>query len=164
MAKEAGMRGAGVDGEAEPISDTARRALERDLAELRAERQKVAATLGDADEAGDSADQADELQRADDLTALDDRIAELETRLRQSALAGPPRTDVVGVGSTATVRFGDDSTQAIQIGEVAEELDETLVTADSPLGRALLGHRVGETVAYATPRGQDTATVLTIGG
>lgn len=153
-----------MNGQPEPISDGALRALVRDLAELRAEREKVAATLGDADEAGDSADQADELQRADDLTRLDDRIAAIETRLRQSAPAGPAGTDAVGVGSTATVRFGDGSTQAIQIGEVAEELDEALVTADSPLGRALLGHRVGETVAYDTPEGQDTATVLTIGG
>ncbi|MEY9964321.1 transcription elongation factor GreA [Streptacidiphilus sp. MAP12-16] len=155
-----------MNGEPEPISDAALRALEQDLADLRAEREKVAATLRDpdADEVGDTADQADELQRANDLTHLDTRISAITTRLRQAVLAGPPRTDVVGVGSTVTVRFGDNSTVSIQIDEVAEERDETLVTADSPLGRALLGRRVGATVAYDTPEGQGTATVLSIGG
>lgn len=152
-----------MTGEPEPISHAALRALERELTDLRAESDAVAATLRDTDSVGDRADQADELQRATELTRLETRIAELTTRLRQAAVAGPPRTDVVSVGSTVTLRFSDDTTETIQIGEVAEELDQTLVPADSPLGRALLGHHVGETVHYDTPRGRGTATVLTIG-
>jgi transcription elongation GreA/GreB family factor len=146
----------------EPISPEARRALEQDLAELRAERAKVAATLRDVDSAGDRADQADELQRATDVARLDDRIRALDLRLRQAAVAGPPPTDVVGVGSTVTVRFEDESTETLQIGVVAEELERTLVTADSPLGHALLGHHAGDTVGYDTPEGHATATVVAI--
>lgn len=152
-----------MNGEPEPISVTALRALEQDLAELRAEREKVAATFRDPDEVGDRGDQADELQRANDLTHLDIRISEITTRLSQATLVGPPPTDIIGVGSTVTLRFDDDSTESIQIGQVAEALDATLVTADSPLGRALLGHRVGATVRYNTPAGRATATVLSIG-
>ncbi len=159
-----GTAGAGTTGEPEPISHTALRALEQELADLRAERETVAATLRDhdADNPGDQADQADELQRATELTRLDDRMSELTTRIRQAALAGPPSADVVGVGSTVTVRFGDDSTESVQIGEIAEHLEQTAVTADSPLGRALLGRRVGDTVAYETPGGRDTATVTAL--
>ncbi|WP_370101561.1 GreA/GreB family elongation factor [Streptacidiphilus sp. MAP12-20] len=153
-----------MTGEPEPISLAALRALEQELADLHTERDAVAVTLGVTDSAGDRADQADELQRVNELTRLDNRIDELSTRLRQASVAGPPSTDVVGVGSTVTARFGDDSTETIQIGELAESQDRTLVTADSPLGRALLGHRVGETVRYDTPNGKDTATVLSIGG
>jgi transcription elongation GreA/GreB family factor len=46
---------------------------------------------------------------------------------------------------------------------MAEELDRTLVTADSPLGRALLGRRAGDVVEYDTPQGRTTATVVSLG-
>ncbi|MGD1222997.1 MULTISPECIES: GreA/GreB family elongation factor [Streptomyces] len=147
-----------------PISDAARHALEQELADLRTERRAVAATLQDSDSAvGDRADEADELQRADDLQRLDTRISEITTRLRGADTAGPPPTDQVGVGSTVTVRFADGTEETFQVGETAEELDPSLVTADSPLGRALLGHRPGDTVTYNAPGGRSTAVVVSLG-
>ncbi|GGX63636.1 GreA/GreB family elongation factor [Streptomyces fructofermentans] len=147
-----------------PISDAARRALEDERDDVRAERAKVAATLKDPDEVGDSADEADELQRADDLDRLDARIEEIDTRLRQAAEAGPPATDEVGIGSTVTVRFADGSVETVQIGAGAAHVDRTLVTADSPLGRALLGGKPGDSVVYDAPEGEESATVVSIGG
>lgn len=67
------------------------------------------------------------------------------------------------MGSTVTVRFADSTEATVQIGEVAEVLDRTLVTADSPLGRALLGSRAGDTIGYETPEGRSTAVVLSLG-
>ncbi|MGW4563916.1 GreA/GreB family elongation factor [Streptomyces sp. NPDC004561] len=152
-----------MTGAPEPISAEARRALEQELADLRDERGLVAGTLKDTSQVGDQADQADELQRADQLDRLDRRIADITDRLKQADLAGPARTDAVGVGSTVTVRFEDGSTETLQIGEVAEALDQNLVTADSPLGRALLGRRSGDTVQYDTPDGHTSAVVVSIG-
>ncbi|MER8035076.1 GreA/GreB family elongation factor [Streptomyces hydrogenans] len=147
----------------EPMSEAARAALNRELSELRGERAKVAATLGDADEPGDRADQADELQRATESERLDARIEEIEGRLREASAAGPPSTDTIGVGSTVGVRFGDGTESTLHIGELADADDPALVTADSPLGRALLGHAAGDSVAYATPLGRTTAVVLSVG-
>ncbi|MFJ8431232.1 GreA/GreB family elongation factor [Kitasatospora sp. NPDC094019] len=153
-----------MTGVPEPISDAGRAALERDLAELRTERDAVAATLRGGEEVGDRADQADELQRADVLDRLDDRIILIEGRLREAAVAGAPSTGTVGVGSTVTLRFGDATELTVRIGELAEELDPELVTADSPLGHVLLGRAVGETVEYEAPGGRTSAEVLSIGG
>lgn len=153
-----------MNGGPEPISAAARAALERELVDLRAERATVAATLSSGEQVGDMADQADELQRASELDRLDTRIAGIDGRLREADVAKAPPTDTVGVGSTVTVRFADATEATVQIGEVAEALDRTLVTADSPLGRALLGHRVGETITYDTPGGRTTALVLSLGG
>ncbi|MGW1160898.1 GreA/GreB family elongation factor [Streptomyces sp. NPDC002513] len=147
-----------------PISKAGRHALEQELADLHAERRMVAATLRDSASAvGDRGDEADELQRANELQRLDARISTITTRLRQAETAGPPPTDLVGVGSTVTVRFPDGTVETLQIGESAEELDATLVTADSPLGRALLGHHAGDTVSYDAPEGQVTAVVVSLG-
>ncbi|MFF9474211.1 GreA/GreB family elongation factor [Streptomyces roseolus] len=147
----------------EPISEAAGAALNRELSELRAERARVAATLGDADEPGDQADQADELQRATEADRLDRRIEEIEARLREASDAGAPSVGTIGVGSTVGVRFGDGTESTVHIGELADADDPGLVTADSPLGRALLGHTAGDTVAYATPLGRTTAVVLSVG-
>ncbi|MET7493018.1 GreA/GreB family elongation factor [Streptomyces sp900116325] len=152
-----------MTGGPEPISDVAREALERELADLRTERETVAATLRGGERVGDMADEADELQRGTELDRLDTRITEVEGRLREAAVAGHPRTDRVGVGSTVTVRFADSTEATVQIGEVAEVLDRTVVTADSPLGHALLGCRAGDTVSYETPEGRLTAVVLSLG-
>ncbi|MFB7307279.1 GreA/GreB family elongation factor [Streptomyces sp. NPDC056192] len=152
-----------MTGGPEPISDVAREALERELVDLRAERETVAATLRGGERVGDRADEADELQRGTELDRLDTRIDEVDGRLREAAVAGPPRTDRVGVGSSVTVRFADATEATVQIGEVAEVLDPTLVTADSPLGRALLGCRAGDTISYETPEGRSTAVVLSLG-
>ncbi|WP_055600359.1 GreA/GreB family elongation factor [Streptomyces aureus] len=154
-----------MTGGPEPMSAVAREALERELDDLRTEREAVAVTLkgGGGDQTGDRADQADELERATELDRLDRRIDDIDGRLREADAAGAPRTDAVGVGSTVTVRFEDGTESTVQIGEVAAVLDRTMVTADSPLGGALLGHRAGDTVTYATPEGQATAVVLSIG-
>ncbi|MEV8321535.1 GreA/GreB family elongation factor [Kitasatospora sp. NPDC056731] len=147
----------------EPISAEALRAVQEELAELRTERAKVVGTLRGED-VGDRADAADELQRADDVARLDERIAELEARVREGAAAGPPSTEVVGVGSTVTVRFADGVEETVEVAELAEVREETLVTADSPLGRALLGRHAGETVNYEAPNGAASAVVLSVGG
>ncbi|MEW2249255.1 MULTISPECIES: GreA/GreB family elongation factor [unclassified Streptomyces] len=153
-----------MTGDIEPISADARRTLEQELDHLRADRATVAATLQDGDAVGDRADEADQLQRAEELKRLDNRIRDLTVRLEQAGRAGPARTDVVGVGSTVTVRFPDGAEETYRIAEVADALDQSLVTADSPLGRALLGHGAGDTVHYEAPEGGASAVVVSIGG
>ncbi|MFH8342457.1 GreA/GreB family elongation factor [Streptomyces sp. AM6-12] len=153
-----------MTGGPEPISAEARRALEQELADLREERRMVAGTLKDDPDVGDQADQADELQRVDQLDRLDRRIADITERLHEADQAGPARTDVVGVGSAVTVRFANGSVETLSIGEGAEALDQNLVTEDSPLGRALLGRRAGDSVRYDTPDGPASAVVESIGG
>ncbi|MFJ2862479.1 GreA/GreB family elongation factor [Kitasatospora sp. NPDC087314] len=147
----------------EPISAEALRALQGELAQLRAERERVLGTLRGEEPVGDRADAADEVQRADQVARLDLRIAEVEGRIREGAVAGAPSTEVVGVGSTVAVRFSDGVEETVEISEVAEESELTLVTADSPLGRALLGRHAGETVGYETPGGPASAVVVSIG-
>ncbi|MET9956347.1 GreA/GreB family elongation factor [Streptomyces sp. NPDC006339] len=148
----------------EPINAEALRALREELVELRAERDAAAATLRDQDPSvGDDADAADELQRVSQVARLDRRIAEIEERVREAGAAGAPPSDVVGVGSTVTVRFEDGGESTVHIGELADADDPALVTSDSPLGTALMGRRSGDTVTYRTPGGPMSATVVSLG-
>jgi transcription elongation factor GreA len=114
---------------------------------------------------GDHGDAADAIQRADELAVLDERIAELDRRLRTGC--GPTRangTDTLPGGTEVTLRFPDGAVVTMQVISIVEETPvgreaETL-TAGSPLGLALAGHKPGDTVTYSTPQGQNQVELL----
>ncbi|MFH8883997.1 GreA/GreB family elongation factor [Streptomyces californicus] len=85
-------------------------------------------------------------------------------RLYEGAVAGPAHTGQVGVGGSATVRHPGVTESIVRIGEMTEVHDQTVVTSESPLGGALLGRRVGDTVACDMPGVRENAVVEAIGG
>ncbi|BCJ36406.1 transcription elongation factor GreA [Actinocatenispora thailandica] len=149
--------------QSEPIGDRERQAVQRELADLHTQRAELAATLQDPEGDGDAVDHADRERRAMNLGPIEERIALLTDRLR-TADTGGPSVEVIGVGSTATVRFADGSVATVEVALIDDQSDPGLVTADSPLGRALAGHRAGDTVRYDAPAGAQTAVVLSVGG
>lgn len=145
-----------------PISADERRGLEQELATLQGEREDLAASLRGTDAVGDTGDQANRMERAMQLDPLDARIREIDDRLKNAGTAAPSPGDVIAVGSTVDVRFGDGTEETLHVGDVPEEADQTLVTADSPLGEALLGSRAGDTVTYEAPDGRETVVVASL--
>lgn len=140
------------------------RRLEEELATLRDRRCELAAGLGERDFAGDRADGADALMRSDDLAWVDDRIAELTERMR--TLGTPEPRDGFPTGTVVRVRFDDGSVETLRAVIIPEEVAEsdgvTALTADSPLGRALAGHRPGDVVEYPTPGGPAMVELLAV--
>ncbi|PXY26979.1 GreA/GreB family elongation factor [Prauserella muralis] len=141
------------------LSPATRERLERELEQLREQRDALAPRLGD-DPLGDSADQADLLERAEVASRLDRRIAEIT-----DLLAGGPMPDSesdLPSGTEVTLKFSDGSVEDMVIVGIAEEADDELsaLTADSPLGRAIAGHKKGDTITYRTPAGEATAEIL----
>lgn len=68
-------------------------------------------------------------------------------------------------GTELSLRFADTTVTGVRIVSITEEIaggDETTVTADSPLGLALAGHRPGDTVIYTTPRGPQRVQLLSL--
>jgi transcription elongation factor GreA len=145
----------------------ARHRIEAELTELKQRRDRMAAEFeGDRDTVGDQADAADAIQRAEEVAVIRDRIAEL-TRILEG---GEPTAETPGElpdGTEVSLRF-PDSPDVVRMRVVllqeeapADENADTL-TADSPLGLALVGHRPGETVTYMTPKGQQHVELLAI--
>jgi transcription elongation GreA/GreB family factor len=137
----------------------------RELDVLREQRRSL--DIGDDPRTGDRVDDAEALRRLDDAALLDDRIAEL-TRLLAGA---PPTSGIEGDallpdGSVITIRHGDGTVEALRAVARTEQVppgqEDGSLTLDSPLGRALAGHKVGETVGYATPHGRRRAEILQI--
>jgi transcription elongation factor GreA len=69
-------------------------------------------------------------------------------------------------GAEVTVKFADGQVATMRVISVIEQIPageqmETL-TADSPLGLALAGHKPGDTITYSTPQGRQQAELLAV--
>jgi transcription elongation factor GreA len=86
------------------------------------------------------------------------RIRQLEQLLRTAKVGEAPTSEgVAGPGMVVTVRFdGDDEPEKFLLGSREDHVDGDLeiYSAQSPLGKALTGARVGDTVTYELPNGR----------
>lgn len=118
------------------------------------------------DTGGDIGDRAWRAEGETQLLQLDDQIRRLRRSLADAADSTTAvRRDQVGIGVTVTLRFLADSAVEIYVVGGLERQDDgfAVLTPDSPLGRALLGARLDDTVTFAAPRGEEQATVMAIG-
>jgi transcription elongation factor GreA len=145
----------------EPTATLTRDAYERlrdELERLRTEgRKETADRLQRAREHGDIRENAEFDAAKDAQGLMEARIRELERLLKDPALAeGPVPGDEAIPGVVVTVHLEDDDEEETYLLAASKEerLDGVrTVTADSPLGAALLGRRVGDRVSYQAPGG-----------
>jgi transcription elongation factor GreA len=138
--------------------------LEAERRQLRERERQLIASFGDRDLTSDRADQAQLLEGVHELQWVRDRIAEISqllVDLRQ------PREQVrpgrIGIGATVDLEYQDGSQEAVWLGAPGlADGDEAVVTPNSPLGQALLGHRKGDSVDYTTPAGPQRVRVLAV--
>jgi len=131
------------------------------LASLRAERTELQ-TESLIVASGDAADRATNVEATIRLQLIDERIALIETEIEESGRRA--HTDgVVSVGDVVTLDLGDGP-ETYLLGSVeTAAVGIDVVTPASPLGRAILGAAVGETVTYKPRRGVTlTATVVSV--
>lgn len=139
----------------------ARAELEQELARLRADRGRLAATLAGEDpddpNVGDHGDEAQSVEGDDELARRDARIREVEHLLTDA----PARPEGLADGTLVTLRFPDGDEVTLRMITIAEQADsDDGLTADSPLGQALVGHGPGDTVTYAGPDGELRADIV----
>jgi len=143
------------------------------LANLKAEldeltttrRREVAGRIKTAREFGDISENAEYDDAKNEQAMLEGRIASLEDKLRSATVidASEIGTDVVSVGSVVHVK--DDagkSTKYTIVGSAEASPGEMKLSNDSPIGKALLGHKRGEQVTVATPKGKRNLKITKI--
>ncbi|ORJ59196.1 GreA/GreB family elongation factor [Mycobacterium simiae] len=147
-------------------ADAARENLAAEVERLRQRRDLLEAEVkNDRGMIGDHGDAAEAIQRAEELVVLGDRINELDRRLR----AGPTHSDedeALPGGTEVTLRFADGEVVTMHVISIVEETPagreaETL-TAHSPLGQALAGHKAGDTITYSTPQGESQVELISV--
>jgi len=86
---------------------------------------------------------------------IEDRIAELEEVLNNYELIRGGSTDVVSLGSTVVVRVGGELTEFTIVGSLEADPPRGYISNESPVGKALLGSKRGQTI-------QISSTITTI--
>jgi transcription elongation factor GreA len=120
-------------------------------------RREVAARIKEAREFGDISENAEYDDAKNEQAMLEKQISDLEEKLRNARVidAKSVDTDVVSVGVTVHVKDQktDKSTKFKIVGSAEADPSENKLSNESPVGRALLGHKRGETVSVQVPRG-----------
>jgi transcription elongation factor GreA len=133
---------------------------ERD--ELLAKRPVAVTTLQKAREMGDLSENGAYKAARFELNSLDSRLRHLERVIANAKVVENTHTGVVGVGSIVTVSDGKTSTTYTIVGGYETNLLEKKISINSPIGKALLGKKVGETADVTVPAGVISYTISEI--
>jgi transcription elongation factor GreA len=140
--------------------------LKAELEELKGSaRDALAKRLRAAIQMGDLSENADYHKAKEDQGFLEGRIQELEFTLRNAIIVeeGSVARDVVSVGTRVTVQEEDFPAETYHlVGAKEADPRNGKVSYESPIGRALLDHRVGEVVEAETPGGKIKLKILKI--
>src|SRR5439155_9431363 len=139
--------------------------LERELAELRTTgRSEIAERIKYAKDFGDISENAEYDDAKNDQGMLEGRILVLENMLRNAVIIEEGAGNgTVGVGSAVEVKdeFGKQSFTIVGPAEV--DVAEGRISMESPVGKALLGHKVGDQVEVQSPGGTRKLKIVKIG-
>lgn len=138
--------------------------IEASLARLKAQREDLAETLADCIDGGDSIDNTEYLVMRDEADLLQMRILELEEILRFAELIqlGEPDGKVHLGNSVAIQADGEPLESYTIVGSAEADPCAGCISNESPLGRALLEHAVGDEVTISAPDGQMRFRIIAV--
>lgn len=129
-------------------------------------RVELAQRLREAIQMGDLSENADYIMAKEDQAFLEGRIQELEGVLRNATVVkngDQLSNDVIGVGCTVTVQEPGEQPEAfVIVGAKEADPRRNRVSNESPIGRALMGKRVGEVARAETPGGTLVLKIIKI--
>ena len=128
-------------------------------------RREVAERIKEAREFGDISENAEYDDAKNEQMMLEQKIAQLEERLRSAQVVDTSglSTDLVRVGVTVNVK--DEKTGGSDkytiVGSAEANPSEKKLSNESPVGKALLGHKRGDTVDVSLPSGKKRKLKIT---
>jgi transcription elongation factor GreA len=148
------------------LTPEGRTKLETELEYARSvRRREVAARIHSAKDQGDITDNAEYEDAKNEQAFVEGHILELESMLRNAVLIATTNhaSGTVNLGCTVTIRDcdGEQSKYTI-VGSAEAKPALGKISNESPVGRTLLGRRVGEEVAVRTPGGTVSYTIVSV--
>jgi transcription elongation factor GreA len=129
-------------------------------------RREIADRIRIAREFGDIQENSEYDDAKNEQALLEARIQKLEERLRNARVieADEVTSDVVSIGSVVRLRDVDakETVEYHIVGSAEANPAEQKLSNESPVGKAIIGRKKGETVEVATPRGALKYKILDI--
>ena len=138
--------------------------LKAELAELTGRRrEELAQRLRSAIQMGDLSENADYHKAKEDQAFLEGRIQEIEAALRTAVIIEKKYGDTVTVGSSVTIQEENFAPETYYVvGAKEADPRNGKISNESPIGRALMDHKVGDVVETETPAGKIALKILKI--
>lgn len=138
--------------------------LQKEHAELKnVKRPKAVERLATARGLGDLSENAEYAAARDDLIFLDDRLAELEHILKNATKINQPKQNgIIQLGSKVVIEIDGEINEFTLVGTLEANPARHQISDESPIGQALMGKSVGETVDVKTPIVQYPCKILEI--
>lgn len=138
--------------------------LKKELEDLvKKKRPAAVIRLSEAREAGDLSENSEYVAAKQDLSFMDGRIMELEEIIHAAKVISPKATGQIDVGSKVILNGNGKQEEYVLVGEWEADPINKKISHSSPLGKALLGKKVGELVEVHAPAGKIKYTILNIG-
>ena len=128
-------------------------------------RRQLSERLRAAIEMGDLSENADYISAKEEQGFLEGRIIELEIILRNTVIIDDMEQDLerVGIGDHVTIQEDDYPEETYHlVGPKEADPRKGKISHESPIGKALMGHQVGETVTADIPNGKIVLKILKI--
>lgn len=127
--------------------------LEVEVKALIGNRSEIADRIKTAREFGDLSENAEYSSARQDQDRAESRIAEIENILQNVEVIKAPKGDSkAALGSTVSLKSDDGKTKQFQVvGTVEADPLNGKISDESPIGKSLLGKKVGEKVEIKTP-------------
>ena len=139
--------------------------LKAELIELKGpRREELAKRLRSAIQMGDLSENADYHKAKEDQGFLEGRIQEIDYLLRNAVIITKNASrDIVSVGSHVTIQEGSFPSETYHVvGAKEADPRNGKISNESPIGRALMDHKVGEVVEAEAPAGKIKLKILKI--
>jgi len=137
--------------------------LKRELEDLVGVKRPVAVTrLADARELGDLSENSEYAAAKQDLAFIDGRILELEEIIHGAKIITSHPKSQIDVGCKVTLTINGKKEMFMLVGEWEANPMEQKISHSSPLGKALMGKKVGEKVEVEAPAGTVLYKILNI--
>lgn len=128
--------------------------LEKERDELKVRRLAVAEKLKAAKEMGDLSENSDWASAQDEYKFIEGRVDEIEHILQNATIIKSPKgTKVIQLGSTVTVQQNGKNFSYSIVGSLESNPEDGKISDESPIGKALMGKKVGESAQIKTPAG-----------
>ncbi len=156
---------AGPDSGGEPITAAGIEDLKAELAQLEGPaRQEMAARIKVAREEGDLKENAEYHVAKEDQAHLETRIKRLQERLHNAVVVEVDAGDADSFAFGLTAEVVDEANGKANVwtlvGSTEANLADGRLSAESPIGKALMNTKVGATVKVETPRGTKAFKVI----
>jgi len=136
---------------------------QKELEDLKIKRQEIALRLEEAKALGDLSENQEYISAREAQAFNEGRILELEQLLKEAVLIDKTKKcSTAQIGSSVSVKYNGSEKKFTIVG--SEEASPAIgkISNESPLGKAFLGHKAGETVEAETPAGKVKYHIISV--